>query len=211
MNKKKLIRKFNKQASTYERNSRQRTLGTWRSRLLQDVQGKVLEVAVGAGANFPYYNRDTVELTAVDFSPEMLNSARRMAAGLNLNVSFHEQDIEKLELTENSFDCIVSTLSLCGYDDPVAVLNQMNRWCRPGGGIYLLEHGISHNKLLGLTQHIVNPAARLISGCHFNRDMLQIVHDSDVEVVKTERFWGGMIHLIWARAVHLEKGAVPGR
>lgn len=201
MNKQKLIRKFNKQAAIYERNSRQRTLGTWRSRLLQDVQGKVLEVAVGAGANFPYYNRDTVELTAVDFSPEMLNSARRMAAGLNLKVSFHEQDIEKLELTESSFDCVVSTLSLCGYNDPVSVLNQMNRWCRPGGGIYLLEHGISHNRLLSLTQHIVNPAARLISGCHFNRDMLQIVHDSDVEMVRSERFWGGMIHLIWARAV----------
>ncbi|UNK19176.1 class I SAM-dependent methyltransferase [Paenibacillus sp. N3/727] len=198
MNKDTLVRKFNKQASMYERNSRQRMLGMWRSRLLQDVHGKVLEVAVGAGANFPYYNRDTVDLTAVDFSPEMLNSARRMALELQLEVSFQEQDIETLELPERSFDCVVSTLSLCGYDDPLAVLNKMNRWCRPGGRICLLEHGISSNRLLGFTQHLVNPVARRISGCHFNRDMLQIVHDSEVEVVNTERYYGGMIHLIWA-------------
>ena len=200
MNKRALVRKFNKQASIYERNSRQRTLGVWRSRLLQDVQGTVLEVAVGAGANFPYYNRDTVDLTAVDFSPEMLSSARRMAAELDLQVSFHEQDIETLELPESSFDCVVSTLSLCGYDDPLAVLNKMNRWCRPGGHIYLLEHGISHNKLLGITQHLANPAARRISGCHLNRDILGIVQASDVKMTKIERYYGGMVHLIWAEA-----------
>lgn len=184
----------------YERNSRQRTLGEWRSRLLQDVDGKVLEVAVGAGANFPYYNRETVDLTAVDFSPEMLKSAQRMAADLDLKVSFQQHDIETLQLPERSFDCVVSTLSLCGYDDPLQVVNKLNRWCKPGGRIYLLEHGISHIKLLGITQHLLNPAARRISGCHFNRDILGIVQSSDIEIIKTERYYGGMVHLIWARA-----------
>lgn len=200
MKKSTLIRKFNKQAPMYERNSRQRTLGAWRNRLLQDIDGKVLELAVGAGANFPYYNRDTIELTAVDFSPEMLRSAKRMAADLDLRVTFQQQDIETLQLPERSFDAVISTLSLCGYDDPLQVVHKMNQWCRPGGSICLLEHGVSHNKLLGITQHLVNPVARRISGCHFNRDILGIVRASDVEIVKTERYYGGMVHLIWARA-----------
>ncbi|MGV7660190.1 class I SAM-dependent methyltransferase, partial [Mycobacterium kansasii] len=76
MNKQSLIRKFNKQAAIYERNTRQRRLGEWRQRLLEDVEGSVLEVAVGAGANFPFYPRDKVNVTAVDFSPEMLSRAR---------------------------------------------------------------------------------------------------------------------------------------
>lgn len=200
MNKDNLIRKFNKQAPMYERNSRQRTLGLWRSRLLQHIDGKVLEIAVGAGANFPYYNPDMVELTAVDFSPEMLRSAQRMAANLDLKVTFQQQDIETLHLPERSFDGVVSTLSLCGYDDPLQVVNKMNQWCKRGGSICLLEHGISHNKLLGITQQLVNPVARRISGCHFNRDILGIVRSSDVEIIKTERYYGGMVHLIWARA-----------
>lgn len=200
MNKSSLIRKFNKQAPKYERNSKQRTLGAWRSRLLQDVDGKVLEVAVGAGANLPYYNQNTVDLTAVDFSPDMLESARKLAKELDFQVSFLEQDIEMLKLPERSFDCVVSTLSLCGYENPLRVLNQINRWCKSGGLICLLEHGLSNNKLLGLTQHLINPAARCVSGCHFNRDILQIVEASDVKIVKTERYYGGMVHLIWARA-----------
>lgn len=39
-------------------------------------QRKVLKVAVGAGANFPFYDRG-VEITAVDFSPEMLRKQKR--------------------------------------------------------------------------------------------------------------------------------------
>lgn len=200
MDKNALIRKFNKQAAMYERNSRQRTLGVWRSRLLQHLDGNVLELAVGAGANFPYYNSDTVDLTAVDFSPEMLRSAQRMASNLDLKVTFKQQDIEKLQLPERSFDAVVSTLSLCGYDDPLHVVNKMNQWCKPGGEICFLEHGISHNKLLGTTQNILNPIARRISGCHFNRDILGIIRSSDVELIKTERYYGGMVHLIWAKA-----------
>ncbi|MCV4234237.1 class I SAM-dependent methyltransferase [Virgibacillus sp. LDC1] len=200
MNKESLIRKFNKQAAIYERNTRQRRLGEWRQRLLQDVEGNVLEVAVGAGANFPFYQRDKVNVTAVDFSPEMLNRARRMASELGIRANFLERDIETLELPERSYDCVVSTLSLCGYEDPVKALNKINRWAKPGGRIYLLEHGMSTNRFLGAMQHLINPAGRRISGCHFNRDMIHIANASELNIVKTERYWNGIVHLIWAQA-----------
>ncbi|MEC0254783.1 class I SAM-dependent methyltransferase [Paenibacillus lautus] len=200
MNKESLIRKFNKQAAIYERNTRQRRLGEWRLRLLQDVEGNVLEVAVGAGANFPFYQRDKVNVTAVDFSPEMLSRARRMASELGIRANFLERDIETLELPERSYDCVVSTLSLCGYEDPVKALNKINRWAKPGGRIYLLEHGMSTNRFLGAMQHLINPAGRRISGCHFNRDMIHIANASELNIVKTERYWNGIVHLIWAQA-----------
>ncbi|MFG1734692.1 class I SAM-dependent methyltransferase [Paenibacillus sp. 843] len=200
MNKESLIRKFNKQAAIYERNTRQRRLGKWRQRLLQDVEGNVLEVAVGAGANFPFYQRDKVNVTAVDFSPEMLNRARRMASELGIRANFLERDIETLELPERSYDCVVSTLSLCGYEDPVKALNKINRWAKPGGRVYLLEHGMSTNRFLGAMQHLINPAGRRISGCHFNRDMIHIANASELNIVKTERYWNGIVHLIWAQA-----------
>ena len=87
MNKNSLIRKFNKQAAVYERNTRQRKLGEWRQQLLQDIEGDVLEVAVGAGANFPFYDRNKVNVTAVDFSPEMLETCT--ADGLRVWHSCH--------------------------------------------------------------------------------------------------------------------------
>jgi ubiquinone/menaquinone biosynthesis C-methylase UbiE len=200
VNKESLIRKFNKQAAIYERNTRQRRLGEWRQRLLQDVEGNVLEVAVGAGANFPFYQRDKVNVTAVDFSPEMLSRARRMASELGIRANFLERDIETLELPERSYDCVVSTLSLCGYEDPVKALNKINRWAKPGGRVYLLEHGMSTNRFLGAMQHLINPAGRRISGCHYNRDMIHIANASELNIVKTERYWNGIVHLIWAQA-----------
>ncbi|MBX4150970.1 class I SAM-dependent methyltransferase [Paenibacillus lautus] len=200
MNKQSLIRKFNKQAAIYERNTRQRRLGEWRQRLLHDVEGSVLEVAVGAGANFPFYPRDKVNVTAVDFSPEMLSRARRMASEMGIRAHFLERDIETLELPERSYDCVVSTLSLCGYEDPVKALNKINRWAKPGGRVYLLEHGMSTNRFLGAIQHLINPAARRISGCHYNRDMILIANASELNILKTERYWNGIVHLIWAQA-----------
>ena len=200
MDKSSLIRKFNKQSSIYRENARKQTLGVWRKKLLEDVHGDVLEIAVGAGANLSFYAKDSVDLTAVDFSPMMLQHARQLADELQFKVNFIESDIETLDFPDHSFDCIVSTLSLCGYNDPVSVLNKMNRWSRPGGRIYLLEHGLSSYRLIQYTQQVINPIARKFSGCHWNRNMDDILHSSDLEVEKTEYYWNGIIHLIWARA-----------
>ncbi|WP_136605081.1 class I SAM-dependent methyltransferase [Paenibacillus dokdonensis] len=201
MNKQKLIEKFDKQSAIYEENTRKRMMGSWRKRLLEGVQGDVLEIAVGAGANFPYYDMDRVRLSAADFSPMMLQRARRIADELNLQVTLIESDIETLDFPAHSFDSVVSTLSLCGYDDPKQVLRNIGRWCKPGGQVYLLEHGLGRNPFFKSAQRLLNPAARKISGCNWNRDIEQIVRNSGLQIEHMERYWNGMIHLIWARSV----------
>ncbi|GIP26935.1 type 11 methyltransferase [Paenibacillus sp. J23TS9] len=201
MNKQKLIKKFDKQSVIYEENTRKRMMGSWRKRLLEGVQGDVLEIAVGAGANFPYYDMDRVRLSAADFSPMMLQRARRIADELNLQVTLIESDIETLDFPAHSFDCVVSTLSLCGYDDPEQVLRNIKRWCKPNGRVYLLEHGLGRNPFFKSAQRLLNPVARKISGCNWNRDIEQIVRNSGLQIEHMERHWNGMIHLIWARSV----------
>jgi ubiquinone/menaquinone biosynthesis C-methylase UbiE len=200
MSKQKLIKKFDKQSAMYEESVRKKMLGHWRQRLVNDVRGDVLEIAVGAGANFPYYDMNQVMLTAADFSPMMLKRAARIADEMNIEVNLIESDIETLNFPEHSFDCIVSTLSLCGYDNPEQVLHNVSRWCRPGGQVCLLEHGLGGNLLLKSAQHLVNPLARKISGCNWNRDIVQIVQNSGLRIERMEQHWGGMIYLIWARA-----------
>lgn len=115
MNKDKIIRTFDKQAKIYEKRRRKRSERKWREKLLSHAKGKVLEVAVGAGANFHFYPQE-VEVTAVDFSEGMLKKAKEAAIEEGIEAHFILSDVESLSFEDNSFDTVISTLSLCGYE-----------------------------------------------------------------------------------------------
>ncbi|MTH51878.1 methyltransferase domain-containing protein [Bacillus mangrovi] len=196
----KLIQKYNKQAEKYDRIREKQFQKEWRENLLNGAQGEVLEIAVGAGGNFPYYKRGAISsITAVDFSPAMLEKAREAAGLYSLPVNLIETDIYDASFKENSFDTIVSTLSLCGYPDPLRVLKQLQHWCRPDGSILLLEHGISRNAMISFIQKAVNPLACKAAGCFQDRDIMEILSRSPLEVIQAEHHWKGIFHLIWAR------------
>jgi ubiquinone/menaquinone biosynthesis C-methylase UbiE len=198
MERKRLIHKFDRQARIYERRRRQQTEREWREQLVSCARGNVLEVAVGAGANCVYYRSD-VTLTAVDFSGGMLAKAREAAAEAGLKATFMQADLETIDFPEHSFDTIVSTLSMCGYDDPVRMLQAMGRWCKPDGQILLMEHGLSKNRLIGGIQHLADPLFRRTVGCHLNRNLGEILERSGLHVTRMERHLFQMFHLIWAK------------
>jgi len=160
-----------------------------RKELLSNAKGRVLEVAVGRGGNFQFYPSD-VEIDAVDFSPTLLKVAKETAIENNIQADFVESDVETLEFEVDSFDTIVSTLTLCAYDNPIEVLDNFNKWCKPAGQILLLEHGISSNKLFGW---LLNGLLNILDswhlknmGCHLNSDILNIIDKSDIKVEKLE-------------------------
>ncbi|MFD2043432.1 class I SAM-dependent methyltransferase [Ornithinibacillus salinisoli] len=199
MKKEKKIKKYNKQVKMYERNRDNRVLDAWRNKLIQSANGKVLEVGVGVGANFRYYNKESVFLTCVDFSSEMIKSATQAAEYFKIDADFIQEDIETLSMEPNSFDCIVSTLSLCSYSDPVAALNKFNEWCRNDGTILLMEHGLSSNSLLSFTQKLIDPLYLKISGCHCNRDIQKIIEESKLQIHFSESYRSDILSLIWAK------------
>ncbi len=194
----KLIEIFDKQAKRYEKRRRAKAQRKWREKLLADAGGKVLEIAVGAGGNFAFYPSD-VEITAIDFSPQMLEKAKAGAAELGIKAEFMLADIEQLDFPEHSFDTIVSTLSLCGYRNPQALLNKLSRWCKPEGLILMMEHGISSNPLYKVTQKAVDPLAYKLAGCYGTRDILGLLDDSNLNVMKSESYLLNTVHLIWAK------------
>ncbi|MED2974869.1 class I SAM-dependent methyltransferase [Fictibacillus sp. B-59209] len=200
MNNKKLIKKFDKQANTYDRIKEKQIQGKWREKLIEEAKGSVLEVAVGAGGNFPFYNREEIEkITAVDFSPKMLEKARVASHQYHLPIEFVERDIDHLEFEENQFDTIVSTLSFCGYPQPLKTLENLSKWCKPMGKILLLEHGISSNFIFSTLQKVLDPLAVRTNGCHQNRDIMELISLSPIEIQKVEHHWLDVFHLVWAK------------
>lgn len=203
MDNEKLIRKFDKQANLYEIRRKKQTEREWREKLIGSAGGDVLEVAVGTGANFPYYPKG-IKLTAADFSPGMLAKAAVASAEYGIRASLIQSDVASLDFPEHYFDTIVSTLSFCGYDDPLAVLDQFNRWCKPGGQILLMEHGISSNRLVGGMQTLLNPMLRRIVGCNFNRDIAGMLR-SKLHIDTMESYMLGTVHLVWAKPLKFDK------
>ncbi|RWR05145.1 class I SAM-dependent methyltransferase [Siminovitchia fortis] len=197
MEREKLIRIFDRQAARYASNKDPSSLRRWRRQLLSHAEGEVLELAVGAGANFPYYPAE-VKVTAADFSEEMLAEARKKASACNIQAELICTDIEKMEFSSHSFDTIVSTLSFCCYENPLDMLKKIQRWCRPDGRILLLEHGISSNFFVSSTQRALNPLLYKMIGCHQTRDILKLGRDSGLNVHRSESHWLNMFHIIWA-------------
>lgn len=168
-----------------------------RRELVRNAVGDVLEVAVGTGLNLPYYPA-RCRLTAIDVSRGMLSKAEERAAHAGREARFELMDAEQLALSDESFDTIVDTLSLCTFTDPVATLRQLGRVCRPSGRLLLLEHGRSDAGWLGAFQdHRARKHARGL-GCIWNREPLALVEESGLRVIHAERHFFGVFHVIHA-------------
>jgi ubiquinone/menaquinone biosynthesis C-methylase UbiE len=168
-----------------------------RRTLLQRAVGQVLEVAVGTGKNLPYYPT-ACRLTAVDVSLAMVTRARQRANKLGLHVHFQVMDAAHLGFPDQHFDTIVDALALCTFPNPVAVLREMARVCRPEGHILLLEHGHSDRAWLGRWQdrHAERHARHL--GCHWNREPLALVRQAELRLLTAARHFFGIFHLLEA-------------
>ena len=167
--------------------------------LLSKANGKILEVACGIGSNIPFFPVES-DIAAVDLSPKMLAIARANAIKHGLNVNFAVMDAEHLQFPAESFDTVVSTLSTCTFPDPVKVLQEIKRVCRPNGLILLLEHG--HSSIPWLANYQDRHEYRHYedhAGCRWNQDPLDLLQAGGIKVVKSKRNVLGMFHSIEAK------------
>ena len=85
-----------------------------REKIIPIARGTVLEIGVGAGANFVYYDPTKIErLYALEPNPGMLRLAVERQGQLSLNIEFVPQTGERIPLDDTSVDTVVSTFTLC--------------------------------------------------------------------------------------------------
>lgn len=63
----------------------------------------------------------------------------------------------------------------------------------------MAEHGLSTNKPLAWLQYSLDPLMLKIVGCHQNRNISEIVQESDLQLFREERYLAGYLYLIWAQ------------
>jgi phosphatidylethanolamine/phosphatidyl-N-methylethanolamine N-methyltransferase len=118
---------------------------------------KILEVGVGTGINAPLYPRHC-QVTGVDFSALMLEKARERVAKKGVtNMRLHEMDAGKLTFADDSFDIVYAPYVISVVSDPVRVVNEMRRVCRPGGKIIILNHFRSQGQFVSRVEQAISP------------------------------------------------------
>lgn len=117
----------------------------------------ILEVGVGTGINAALYPRDCA-VTGIDLSSSMLEKARERVIRKGLrNIRLLEMDAANLKFDANSFDIVYAPYVISVVPDPVAVVREMHRVCRPGGRVIVLNHFRSANRGIAWIERLISP------------------------------------------------------
>jgi phosphatidylethanolamine/phosphatidyl-N-methylethanolamine N-methyltransferase len=117
----------------------------------------VLEVGVGTGINTSLYPRNC-QITGIDLSTSMLEKARERVKREGLrNVRLLEMDAANLTFASDSFDIVYAPYLVSVVPDPVKVVKEMERVCKPGGKIIILNHFRSANPVLSRIERAISP------------------------------------------------------
>ena len=162
------------------------------------ADGEVLEIAVGSGRNLAFYP-EGASLTAIEFSEEMLELARRRAAELGRDVDLRLGDAQELDFPDESFDTIVCTLALCTIPDPARALAEAHRVLRPGGRYVAFEHVRSPVGAVRAVQRALDPLAVRFEGDHLVREPLDYLRRACFQIELLERSKWGIVERVVAR------------
>jgi phosphatidylethanolamine/phosphatidyl-N-methylethanolamine N-methyltransferase len=144
---------------------------------------KVLEIGAGTGTSFPAYPTHC-EVTGIDLAPDMLARARRK---IRENGWSHFKVIEMnaldLEFPENSFDYVMAFHVVTVVPDPIRMIEEAKRVCKPGGRIVIVNHFTSNVPLLGSLTQALDPITRWL-GWRTDLKLKPFIEMADLTVEK---------------------------
>jgi SAM-dependent methyltransferase len=124
----------------------------------------VIDLGSGAGNDCFVARAETGEdgrVIGIDFTPAMIAKAKENAQKLGFaNVEFRQGDIEKMPVSKNTADVIVSNCVLNLVPDKDAVFKEIYRVLKPGG-----HFSISDVVLVGALPEGLRKDAEMYAGC----------------------------------------------
>ncbi|HSC55325.1 MAG TPA: arsenite methyltransferase [Phnomibacter sp.] len=143
----------------------------------------VIDLGSGAGNDCFVARAEVGEdgrVIGIDFTPAMIEKAKANAAKLGYsNVEFRQGDIEKMPVTANMADVIVSNCVLNLVPNKDAVIKEIFRVLKPGG-----HFSISDIVLKGNLPKALQEAAEMYAGCVAGA----IQKDVYLELIQTNGF-----------------------
>ena len=148
-----------------------------RAQIVPHAYGKVLEIGIGSGLNFDFYNFDKVtEITGVDPAVSSVAIAKVRASNLKSRITFVETTAESINLESSTFDSVVIGYSLCTIPDPHKALAEAHRLLKPKGSLFFMEHGLAPESNVQKWQYRITPFWKKIAGgCNLDRNIEELI------------------------------------
>ena len=142
---------------------------------------KVLEVGVGTGTSFPAYPTHC-QVTGIDLAPDMLARAQRKIRENGwTHLTVIEMNALDLDFPDNSFDYVMAFHVVTVVPDPIRMIAEAKRVCKPGGKIVIVNHFTSDFPLLGTLTEALDPITRLL-GWRTNLRLKPFIKTTDLRV-----------------------------
>jgi phosphatidylethanolamine/phosphatidyl-N-methylethanolamine N-methyltransferase len=121
---------------------------------------QVLEVGAGTGTSFPAYPNHC-HVIGVDLAPDMLARARQKIEDNGWShLKVMEMNALDLKFPDNSFDFVMAFHVVTVVPDPVLMIAEAKRVCKPSGKIAIVNHFTSDVPVLGSLTKAMDPLTR---------------------------------------------------
>lgn len=166
------------------------TANPLRARVCAGLFGEVVEIGFGSGLNVPYYPAAVSRVAAVEPADLGWRLAEKRVAASPVSVERSGLDGQALSFDDRTFDCAVSTWTMCTIPDVEAALTEVRRVLRPGGSLHFVEHGLAPDDSVLRWQRRLEPLQkRLFGGCHLTRQIVDLVAASGFTIKELDVFY----------------------
>jgi ubiquinone/menaquinone biosynthesis C-methylase UbiE len=176
-----------------------------------DPTMRVLDVACGPGTVTLLAAKSAGHVSAIDFSPGMLEQLRRRVRdGGVRNVDAELMDAQHLTFHDGSFDAVTCSFGLMFVPERARALEEMRRVLRPGGRVALATWSVIEKRpLMSLAMQAARDALGMptpprgpmqsIEACEEElraagfRDVSAREHDDSARFSNVEEYWRSML------------------
>jgi phosphatidylethanolamine/phosphatidyl-N-methylethanolamine N-methyltransferase len=145
---------------------------------------RVLELGVGTGLSLDAYPAQC-HVTGIDLAPDMLERAQDK---VNRNgwrhIALEQGDALNLKFADDTFDYVMAFHVVSVVPDPVRMMAEARRVCRPGGVITIINHFRSPNPTVARVMRAIDPLTRRVGWT-----TLRLSDVLDRQALHVERQW----------------------
>ncbi|HEX3262825.1 MAG TPA: methyltransferase domain-containing protein [Solirubrobacterales bacterium] len=161
-----------------------------RDRVCTDLEGDVVEIGFGSGLNIPFYPDRVARVAAVEPANVGWKLAENRLRATSIPVERSGLDGQALPFADDSYDCALSTWTLCTIPDVAAALREVRRVLKPGGTLHFVEHGLAPDEPVRRWQRRLEPIQkRAFGGCHLTRPIVELLKNAGFDITELDVFY----------------------